>query len=455
VEDYRKAIEDYTEALRRNPRTSDAWSNRGNVRWSLGQVESECGRDPLPLYRQAVEDYTEALRLEPNSSGYFTNRGNVYWSMGEAEGARGADPADFYRKAIADCTEALRRYPDSIDARMNLAITYSSMAQAQAARGEDPRALFLKSIEEFLQVLRLRPDDAETHGNLGITYSCLGKAEADRGEDPQGSFGRALSEFGEALKRNPNLVMAWTNQGAVYESLGDLEAARGGSRVPLYERALDSLDQAVRRNPRDWTVHARRGTSLTKLGRFEEAAGAYEKALAIVGEGFPALKEWLAWVRAVAAAPGWRRELATAGKLFQAGAFSEARVLYEKAIPEGEKALMAAQADKERSGSNAGTQEAAPLQAARYDLAGIFAQACAGKVAKRAEAKPLPEEEATQTRKKAVENLRKALELGYSDLAHLRQDADLDPIKELPEFKKLLEEWEEKLAKGKSEGEKK
>lgn len=44
----------------------------------------------------------------------------------------------------------------------------------------------------------------------------------------------------------------------------------------------------------------------------------------------------------------------------------------------------------------------------------------------------------------SVEALRKAFELGYRSFAHIEHDDDMDPIRELPEFKYLIEEYKAK-----------
>ena len=59
---------------------------------------------------------------------------------------------------------------------------------------------------------------------------------------------------------------------------------------------------AQERDPSRWRAYANSGILLEKLGRFEEAAEHYEKALAIVKDAFPLLKEWHARARAAAEA---------------------------------------------------------------------------------------------------------------------------------------------------------
>ena len=45
----------------------------------------------------------------------------------------------------------------------------------------------------------------------------------------------------------------------------------------------------------------------------------------------------------------------------------------------------------------------------------------------------------------ALDALERALELGFDDLAHLRHDPDLEPIRETPRFKAILETWPQRM----------
>jgi Flp pilus assembly protein TadD len=42
----------------------------------------------------------------------------------------------------------------------------------------------------------------------------------------------------------------------------------------------------------------------------------------------------------------------------------------------------------------------------------------------------------------SIKTLRKAVELGYRDFRYMREDNDLDPLREDPRFRKLLREYE-------------
>ncbi len=100
--DYDRAIADYSEAIRLDPKHAHAFNGRGSV-WSVKQD-----------YDQALADYSEAIRLDPTSAHAFGGRGNV-WS-----GKKKHD------RALSDYAEAIRLDPNdaySFDARAWLLAT--------------------------------------------------------------------------------------------------------------------------------------------------------------------------------------------------------------------------------------------------------------------------------------------------------------------------------------------
>src|SRR5215469_12991053 len=78
-----KAIDDYNEALRLNPKDSLAYVNRGS-----------CWHDKSE-FDKALADYDEAIRLDPESADAYSGRGCAWYAKGDFE------------KAIADQDEAI------------------------------------------------------------------------------------------------------------------------------------------------------------------------------------------------------------------------------------------------------------------------------------------------------------------------------------------------------------
>lgn len=85
---YDQAIQDYTKALKLNPRDIWCYNRRGVVYKKKGQ------------YNRAVEDYTRAIKLDSNSAVLYNNRGNAYKKMGH------------YSRAIRDYSRAIKLDPN-------------------------------------------------------------------------------------------------------------------------------------------------------------------------------------------------------------------------------------------------------------------------------------------------------------------------------------------------------
>ena len=87
--DYRRAIEDFTKAIQINPDDADAYFHRGNAFYQLGDKP------------EAIEDYSRAIQINPHDADAYINRGNLRDELGDIQGAM-ADfhtAADLYQKA--------------------------------------------------------------------------------------------------------------------------------------------------------------------------------------------------------------------------------------------------------------------------------------------------------------------------------------------------------------------
>ena len=85
--DYDRAIADFNEAIRLDPKSARAYGNRGNDYLAKGD------------YDHAIADYNEVIRLDPKSARAYNNRGGAYSAKGDRD------------RAIADHSEAIRLDP--------------------------------------------------------------------------------------------------------------------------------------------------------------------------------------------------------------------------------------------------------------------------------------------------------------------------------------------------------
>jgi len=108
------------------------------------------------------------------------------------------------------------------------------------------------------------------------------------------------------------------------------------------------------------------------------------------------------------------------------GDLGAARGLYEEA-------LAAVEED-----DPADEKERKALMSLHYNAACLQAQASAGRTTLKEAPDPADPALADELREKSLKNLRRAVALGWTDLDKLAQDPDLEPLRDLPAFGKLL-----------------
>jgi len=73
--DLKKAIEYLNNSIKLQPDNANAYYNRGNAYYTLGQKQ------------RAIEDWNEAIRLQPDYDGAYYNRGCAYSDLGQQQRA--------------------------------------------------------------------------------------------------------------------------------------------------------------------------------------------------------------------------------------------------------------------------------------------------------------------------------------------------------------------------------
>jgi hypothetical protein len=108
--DYSFAAADFTEALRRNPRSVDARVNRGVARLRLGRIT------------EAIDDFNQALALDHDDPEIYYNRGNALVAAG------------LHDLAVEDFTRAVTLAPAFARAWFNRGSARALAGQGEAAR---------------------------------------------------------------------------------------------------------------------------------------------------------------------------------------------------------------------------------------------------------------------------------------------------------------------------------
>jgi lipoprotein NlpI len=114
--DFERAIADYNEAIRLDPKNAVAFDNRAVAYRENGDPD------------RAIADCNEAIRLDPKSAGSFYSRGLAYRDKGDPE------------RAIADFSEAIRINPKATLAYFARGRSYLFAGSAEKAQADFDQA---------------------------------------------------------------------------------------------------------------------------------------------------------------------------------------------------------------------------------------------------------------------------------------------------------------------------
>jgi tetratricopeptide (TPR) repeat protein len=160
-----RAIADYSEAIRLDPKSATAFKNRGIAYLEKGDND------------RAIADYSAAIRIDPEDANAFNSRGVAYRAKG--------DPA----RAIADYNEAIRLDPKS-------AMAFDNRGNAYHAKGDNERA-----IADYNEAIRLNPKSSFGYFARGRSYLFAGSVE------------KSLADFNQANAYAPKnaYVALWVD----------------------------------------------------------------------------------------------------------------------------------------------------------------------------------------------------------------------------------------------------
>ena len=136
---FANAVDDYSNAIRLDPKFSEAYVNRGVVYMMNGRIEP------------AFQDFADALKANPSSGRAHSNRGQAYMQL------------EYYEEAIADFTAALEVMNDPEEAVVPL----FNRGLAWEALGEEDEAY-----EDFALAYQVAPDEP-TYQDKYLEYGLL------------------------------------------------------------------------------------------------------------------------------------------------------------------------------------------------------------------------------------------------------------------------------------------
>ncbi|HUQ68694.1 MAG TPA: tetratricopeptide repeat protein [Planctomycetaceae bacterium] len=256
----RGVMEDYDEAIRRDPRHVNAWLFRGHLHAFRRR------------YAEALADLNEAVRLDPTRWDCFSRRSDAL----QEKAAVRPDAGD-HDRALNDVNEALRLNPHHVGllvarghALRNLERKEDALASYEEALRRNPRAEYAHNGRGNVLF------DSEKYAEAAVAYEeairirpCNSTLVMNRGNNCRArkQFEEALADFKAAADLDPKNAYVWIAWGVLF------------SDQEKYEEALRATTRGIELNGDVPYFHSLRGGDLGKLKRFDEANAAFQKAL--------------------------------------------------------------------------------------------------------------------------------------------------------------------------------
>lgn len=147
-----KAIADYSQAIKLNPKYTVAYYNRGYTYYNKGEFD------------KAIADFNQAIELDIKYTIAYNNRGDVYNNKKE------------YDKAIADFNNAIKLDPKFANA-------YKKRGDVYYNQGD-----FDKAITDYSKAIELDPKYTIAYNNRGYAYT------------NKGEFDKAIADYNQSIK---------------------------------------------------------------------------------------------------------------------------------------------------------------------------------------------------------------------------------------------------------------
>ncbi|MDJ0578705.1 serine protease [Crocosphaera sp.] len=307
LKDYQGALEDYNEAIRRNPNNGDHYVGRGDYYAQTNQAEKAQAD-----YKKAIEAYSETLKTDPkypNQVAFvYSNRAKVYRKLKNNQAAIADyskaitlttnNPKSFYifrgslyseikehKLAIKDFSKVIELEPNSPGSYVFRGLEYLKIKNIQAAiedyskiielnqKAADPQYFdyytfrgelyqqtknYQGAIEDFSTFIKLQPNTPESikaYAKRGVIYTQVK------------NYSAAIEDFSTVIKlnekaANPQYFAAYMGRGELYQ------------QTKNYQGAIEDFSSFIKlqpNSPQSMQAYAQRGVTYTQVKNYSAA----------------------------------------------------------------------------------------------------------------------------------------------------------------------------------------
>jgi serine/threonine protein kinase/tetratricopeptide (TPR) repeat protein len=435
-------------------------NGRGNLLAELGKHQ-----DAEPLHRKAVAIGETLVAEFPDEPAYRLGLAASHQNLGlelQELGKRG-DAEEAFRKAIALQAQLVSEFADEPEHRHSLAVTYNNLATLLrpviAKRGEAAE-LFRQAIAirekltiDFPTVPGYRRSLAGTQINLALLLEALEKRD-----EAEARYRQAIAIQEKLTDEFPTVPVYRHELAGCYNNLGNLLSAlgKGPEAEAALRQAIAIQEKLAAEFPGVSAYAVRLGGGYCNFGRRVRDGGQPEAALDWYQKAIATLEPVVAKERRLANAREFLRNshLSRATALDDLDRRDEATRDWERAreLDDGSNApifrIRISRNKKDAAGCLAAAAEYESVERTGADsqyAAGCHRAICAAVIPQDSKTRAADAERlAREQSDLAMAWLRKAVAAGFTNAELMKQDKDLDALREREDFQQLLASLEER-----------
>jgi serine/threonine-protein kinase len=419
-EAYGKAVAALERLVQDNPGVSDYQNSLARILARRGVVVAEIGRpgEAEKAYGKAIAMLEPLVKNHPGVSDYQSNLAHCYLMLGDVLTATGhpKEAEEALGKQIAMHERLVKDQPGVPTYQELLAAGYNHLGwlfQEMGRHGEAVEtygtaiAAYERLVKDHSGIPNYREGLAGSFVNLGFALSTLGRpGEAEE------AYGKAVAILEPLVRDHPGVPSYRTYLGNCYNNLGIAleQTNRLRQAEQVYGKAIAIFERPVAEHPEQADDRSRLGAALNNLGRSLAAQGDFESAIARHREAI-----------------GHQR--AAFNRLPQVIQYRQSLSYHYQLLGRALRAL--GRADEAAGATREGMKLWPRNPGELYNVACEFALCI-----------PIAKDEVGRARHaaEAMAALHDAVTAGWSDAAHTARDADLNPLHDRSDFRRLLSE---------------
>ena len=236
LEEYRKAIEAYTDSIKINSKNDKAYNNIGMAYRNLKE------------YEKAIEAYEKSIEINPQKEDAYYSMGSIYYKLKK------------YGKAI----EVYKRW---IEINSQNDGIYSLMGIVYYQLKE-----YKQAIEVYKKSIEINSQNYEIYSLMGIAYTDLKE------------YKKAIEACKKSIEINPQYDKAYYNMGIAYDNLQEYEKA-----IEVYKKSIDI-------NPQRYESYYNMGLNYEKQKELKKMIKSWKKVFELNPKRLNWIQKFLLWM---------------------------------------------------------------------------------------------------------------------------------------------------------------